>query len=249
MVKKEVKKLQQWAAVQELQKKNVPIAQIARQLGMARNTVKRLLEKKEEPKYTRINYPSKIEQYKEQIIEWYTSPNFDYNGTRIYRELKKHGYTGDIGPIYRYLKKIDSSSSPISNLTTVRIETPCGDQAQFDWSPYEVWIGTRIRTVYCFSMILSACRKKALCFSLNADSEAIYEAIQELFSDLGGVTLELMIDNPKSLVLENNPKNEDEIRYKPQALLIAAHLNTQLNACNCYWPRTKGKIENPFKYI
>ena len=50
------------------------------------------------------------------------------------------------------------------------------------------------------------------------DAAAIYEVIQELFDDLSGVTLELLIDNPKALVIENNPKSEDEIRYNPQAL-------------------------------
>src|SRR5690554_2029353 len=98
-------------------------------------------------------------------------------------------------------------------------------------------------------MILSACRKKAVCFSLKADANAIYEAIQELFEDLGGVTLELVIDNPKVLVITNNPKSEDEIEYNPMALMLAKHLGTELNACNCYWPRTKGKIERPFDYI
>jgi hypothetical protein len=98
-------------------------------------------------------------------------------------------------------------------------------------------------------MILAASRKKAMCFSLNSNAESIYEAIQELFEDLGGITLELLIDNPKALVLENNPANEEEIHYNPQALLLAAHLGTELNACNCYWPRTKGKIEKPYQYI
>ncbi len=54
-------------------------------------------------------------------------------------------------------------------------------------------------------MILAASRKKAVCFSLKADADAIYEAIQELFDDLGGVTLELLIDNPKSLLLKIIP--------------------------------------------
>ena len=98
-------------------------------------------------------------------------------------------------------------------------------------------------------MILSASRKKAVCFSLKADAAAIYEAIQELFEDLGGVTLELLIDNPTALVIENNPRNETEIRYNPHALLMARHLGTELNACPCYWPRKKGKIERPFNYI
>ena len=33
------------------------------------------------------------------------------------------------------------------------------------------------------------------------------------------------------------------------ALLMARHLGTELNACPCYWPRKKGKIERPFNYI
>jgi hypothetical protein len=37
-----------------------------------------------------------------------------------------------------------------------------------------------------------------------------------LYEDLGGITLELIIYNPKSLVVENNPKSEDEIKYNEQ---------------------------------
>lgn len=32
-------------------------------------------------------------------------------------------------------------------------------------------------------------------------------------------------------------------------MLLAKHLGTELNACPCYWPRKKGKIERPFNYI
>lgn len=91
--------------------------------------------------------------------------------------------------------------------------------------------------------------KKTIVFSLKADVDAIYEAIQELFEDLGGVTLELLTDNPTALVIENNPKTGDEIEYNPKALLVARHLGIELNACNCYWPLTKGKIEKPYQYI
>jgi len=244
-----VKNLKEWAAVQELHKRKVSILQISKQLGMSRNTVKKLIKQKEEPKYTRENYPSKIDSYMGQIIVWRTSPEYGFNGTRIFRELKIRGYVGSINPIYRALRKIDEDKSEISAKATVRIETPSGDQAQFDWSPYQMVVNNRIRTVYCFTMILAASRKKAICFSLSSDSDAIYEAIQELYEDLGGITLELLIDNPKSLVIDNKPKSEDEIKYNVQALLIAAHLGTELNACNCYWPRTKGKIEKPYQYI
>ena len=241
-------RLNRWAAVQELYKRKVPKAQIAKQLGMSRNTVKRLLQYSEEPHYHRDSYSSILDPFKEQIYEWRLRP-YEFNGTRIFRELQKRGYTGSIGPVYRYLRVLDQSEQHISSKATERIETPPGDQAQFDWSEYEVWVGGRLRKVYCFSMILSASRKKAVCFSLKADADAIYEAIQELYEDLGGVTLELLIDNPKALVIENSPKDETEIRYNPKALLLAAHLGTELNACPYYWPRKKGKVENPFQYI
>lgn len=244
-----MKNLKDWAAVHKVYGKTKSKRATASILGISRNTVKRLLSMKEEPVYHRISYSSKIDPYKEQIIEWRCEP-YDFNGTRIFRELKKLGYSGSISPIYRFLKKVDEDvDGHISSKATVRHESPPGDQAQFDWTEYQVSVGGRYRTVYCFAMILAASRKKAVCFSLKQDADAIYEAVQELFDDIGGVTLELLIDNPKAFVTSNNPKSEDEIRYNPRALLMAAHLGTELNACPCYWPRKKGKIERPFNYI
>lgn len=246
--KKEVKDLQDWAAVQRLRKQKKSVSAIARMLHMSRTTVYRLIELDEEPRYKRTHYASLVDPWKEQILDWRYNPEYAFNGTRIYRELKKQGYSGSISPVYTFLKK-HHAKDYTPKKAVLRIETPVGDQAQFDWSPFEVWIGERKRTVYCFAMILAASRLKAITFSFKEDGDAIYEAIQELYDDLGGVTLELLIDNPKALVIENNPRSEDEIIYNPSALLVAKHLGTELNACNCYWPRTKGKIEKPFQYI
>ena len=243
-----MKNLEDWAAVHRVYKQTCSKRATAEILGIARNTVKRLLEMEAEPIYCRSYYPSKIDPYKEQIIEWRSEGLIP---TRIFRDLKKIGYTGSISPVYRFIHRIDEDvgTDGISSKATERVETPPGDQAQFDWSEYLVPIGGIYMTVYCFSMILAASRKKAICFSLREDADAIYEAIQELFEDLGGVTLELLIDNPKALVIENDPKTEDEIIYNPHAMLLAKHMGFELNACPYYWPRKKGKIERPFSYI
>ena len=240
--------LQDWAAVQRVYKQTGSKRETAKLLGMARNTVKRLLEMTEEPKYHRRPGRSLIDPFRQQIIEWRCDPP-GFNGTRIFKELGKIGYEGSIGPVYRFLRRVDEDIGKISSEATERFETPPGDQAQFDWSEYLMVVGGRTRKVYCFSMILAASRKKAILFSLREDAAAIYDAIQDLFMELGGVTLELLIDNPKALVIENDPKNEEEIRYNPHALLLAKHLGTELNACPYYWPRKKGKIERPFAYI
>lgn len=239
-------RLQDWAAVQRVYKQTGSKRETAKILNISRNTVRKLLQQKEEPAYKRKAYSSCLDEYRELVIEWRCG---DLNGTRIFNELKKRGYTGSIGPVYRLLRRVDEDVGLISSKATVRVETPPGDQAQFDWTEYSVAVAGREQKVYCFAMILAASRKKSICFSLKVDAPAVYEAIQELFDDLGGVTLELLIDNPKALVIENNPKNEEEVHYNPQALLLAKHLGTELNACPCYWPRKKGKIESPFKYI
>lgn len=244
-----MKNLEDWAAVQRVYKQTNSKRTTARLLGISRNTVKKLLDLSEPPEYQRTDYTSKIDHYKEQIIEWRCEP-YLFNGTRIFRELKMRGYTGSISPIYRFLNKLDEDiGGHISKKATVRHESPLGDQAQFDWTEYEVVVDNRYRKVYCFAMILAASRKKAVCFSLKVDAESIYEAIQELFDDLGGITLELLIDNPRALVIENNPKSEGEIKYNTHALMMAKHLGTELNACPCYWPRKKGKVERPFNFI
>ena len=97
-------KLQDWAAVQKVYKQTKSKRETARLLGMSRNTVRKLLEMKEEPVYNRAVYNSCLDEYKEQIIEWRCA---DYNGTRIFNELRKKGYQGSIGPVYQYLRRID----------------------------------------------------------------------------------------------------------------------------------------------
>ena len=214
---------------------------------MSKNTVKRLINESIEPHYRREFYKTKIDMYKEQIRIWFLSPEYDFIGTRIFRELKGMGYTGSIGPVYRFLNTLKEKKREISKKATVRIETPLGDQAQFDWSPYKMVINNEIREVYCFTMILAASRMKSIVFSLTVDADAIYEAIQELFSDLKGVAKELLIDNPKALVLENNPDREPV--FNLDALRLATHLCMDLNPCNPYRAKTKGKIEKPYQYI
>jgi len=223
------------------------IKAIARTLKMSKNTVKKLIKAEEAPKYQREYYKTKIDKYKPQITKWYLDPEYDFNGTRIHRELKKLGYTGSINPIYRFLAKLSNEKTEVSKLATERIETPYGDQAQFDWSPYKMMIGGVATDVNCITMILSASRMKAGVFSKNVDADSIYEAIQELFDDLGGITKELLIDNPKTLVIEN--KKGEEVIFNESALNLSFHLGTELNACNPYRARTKGKIEKPYQYI
>jgi transposase len=239
--------VQDWITVKRLYRSGMKIKAISRQLQMSKNTVKRLIKLKEEPTYIRVVNMTKVDTYKNQIRKWYLEPEFNFIGTRIFRELKILGYIGSIGPVYRYLNIFKNQKRRINSKATDRIETPPGDQAQFDWAEYKLVVDNQITKVYCFSMILSSSRAKDIVFSLTVDGDAIYEAIQDLFSSFEGVTQELIIDNPKALVIDNNQGSPP--KYNIDALRMATHLGTELNACAPYRARTKGKIEKPFQYI
>ena len=120
--------LQDWAAVQKVYGQTKSKRKTAKILNMSRNTVRRLLELTEEPVYRRLVRKSILDDYKEQIIIWRCKP-FEFNGTRIFRELMKIGYEGSIGPVYRFLRIIDEDTELISSKATERVETPPGDQA------------------------------------------------------------------------------------------------------------------------
>lgn len=180
-----MKDLRDWHTVKNMYNKGVPIKQIAIELKMSKNTVKSLIKKEEEPKYTRKTRSTKIDEYKDNIIKWYLEKEYSFNCTRIYNELLTLGYKGRINPVYRFLETLNDERITISKRASQRFETPLGDQAQFDWGEYEIYIASRTK-IYCFTMVLSYSRKKAAVCSLPVSAAAIYEAIQDLFIELGG---------------------------------------------------------------
>ncbi|WML34356.1 IS21 family transposase [Clostridium sp. OS1-26] len=242
-----MKDVKDWITIKTMHNRGIPIRQIARNLKISRNTVKRLIKYEVEPKYKKRDYTTKIDEYLDQIQTWYLNLEYNFIGTRIYRELKKLGYEGSISPIYRYINTLKDEKNNISLKATKRIETPLGDQAQFDWAHYNMYINGEKITVYCFALILSASRKKVILFSRSCDGEAIYEAIHLLFKKVGGVTKGILIDNPKALVESN--KSGEEVIFNTNALRLAHYLGVSLNACKPYRARTKGKVERPFQYI
>lgn len=75
--------MQDWKKVKDLERKGVPIKQIARTLGMSKNTVKKLMKLTEPPEYIRTMTTTKIDDYKDKIRDWYLNSEYDFKGSRI----------------------------------------------------------------------------------------------------------------------------------------------------------------------
>jgi transposase len=219
------------------------IRAICRELGVSRKAVRQALRRDDPPKYERPPRANlKLAPFEAQIRAWYFGEQFI--GSRIVRELRAVGYDGHRSAVYRLLTKLKAQAP--SSKVTERFETPPGQQAQFDWSPYTIELGGELTRVIVFGMVLGYSRRKHYTASLDETQASIYEAIESCLRHFGGATKQLLVDNAKAFVLDANPAH---FRWNPQFLELCGHYRIRPTACQPYRARTKGKIERPFFYL
>jgi transposase len=95
-------RVERYHQIHELYAKKVDPANIARQVGISRQSVYAYLKMKEPPARTRIHrqYKPLIDPYKEYLVKrWNEGCR---NAQLVYREIKEQGYTGSDQPIARF---------------------------------------------------------------------------------------------------------------------------------------------------
>src|SRR5919199_4168485 len=241
--RRRVLRLEAWTTIRYMHAQGTPIRAICRELGVSRNTVRQALRSQSPPKYERPPRPNpKLAPFEAQIRTWYFGEKLI--GSRILRELRALGYDGHRSALYRFLKHLKSEVP--SARVTERFETPPGQQAQFDWSPYTIELGGELTRVIVFGMVLGYSRRKHYTASLDETQASIYEAIELSLRHFGGAPKQLVVDNAKAFVLDANPAH---FRWNPQFLELCGHYRLRPTACQPYRARTKGKIERPFFYL
>ncbi len=235
--------MEAWTTIRYLHAEGVPIRAICRELGVARNTVRQALRGERAPTYERPSRPNpKLAPFEAQVRAWYFGEKLI--GSRILRELRARGYDGHRSALYRFLSTLKAEVP--SAKVTERFETPPGQQAQFDWSPYTIELGGELTRVIVFGMVLGYSRRKHYSASLDETQASIYEALESCLHHFGGAPKQLLVDNAKAFVLDANPAH---FRWNPQFLELCGHYRLRPTACQPYRPRTKGKIERPFFYL
>jgi transposase len=232
-----------WTTIRYLHAQGKPIRAIAKELGIARNTVRAAVREEGPPRYSRPKRPNpKLEPFTAQIAVMFFEQ--DLIGSRIFRELRKLGYTGGSTALYDHLRTL-KAASPSSRLTE-RFETPPAQQAQFDWSPYTIPLGGSLIKVIVFCLTLAFSRRKFYWPSLNETQGSIFEALEAGLRHFGGSPKELLVDNPRAFVSNPNPLH---FQWNAHFLQLCGHYAIKPVACQPGRPRTKGKVERPFFYL
>jgi transposase len=228
------------------------LRQIARDLGVARDTVQSVVRQWEAERRgsaaanaapVPARRPSLVDPYAgtiQQLLQRYP----DITIQRVFEELRGQGYRGGLTIVRE--RVLELRPQPVRE-PVVRFETAPGAQAQMDYSSYDIdFTAEGRRRVHLFSYLLSYSRRQYLRFVETQDLPTTLREHIRAFAYLGGVAATCLYDNMKVVVLRHGDEGP---LYNPKFLAFATHYGFTPWACRVRRSQTKGKVERPFHYV
>lgn len=220
-----------------------PIKTMARELGVDRNTVKRwsrlgMWQPRQSPPRGRQLTP-----FTAFIAQ--RGPEVGWNGKVLHRELQRLGFTGGYLQVQRYIQPLRDRRH-WSTIATVRFETAPGHQGQIDFGQTRVWIGERPEVVPLFVFTLGYSRRLWTGAYPHERLQAVRDGHERAFRHFGGVPLECLYDNPRTLVLG---RRDGQVLWHPVFEDFTGYYGFSPRACRPYRAQTKGKVESGVKYV
>jgi len=230
--------------IREMREKGMSISEIARQMHMSRNTVKKHLRLDKPLEYKRKERKSKLDPVK-PIIKVLID-KYDLSAVRILEEIRKWGYNGSYTTLKRYCRTIRRERSIKA---VYRFETDPGKQAQVDFGSFGAVEEDGIsRKLYCFSYVLGYSRMRYAEFTTNISVQNLIRMHLNAFIHTGGIPSEILYDNMKQVVIERKI-GASESKFNSLFLQFSEHYGFDVKLCYPHRPQTKGKVENSIKFI
>lgn len=223
-------------------REKVPKAEIARRLGVCRQTVYNWEKQEDRPDPAKRS--SKLDPYTSYIENRLES--YDLPATVLFRELQEQGYTGKISILRDYVAPIKQGHV---RRVVERFETEPGRQAQMDWANCGTLVHKgRRRRLSLLVVVLGYSRFTWAQFVVSERRPVLMELLERAFRELGGAPRELLVDNLKQVVAEVKTARMPA-RIQSAFAAFAEHWGFEVQACPPYWPRAKGKVERAIEYV
>ena len=219
------------------------IREIAREIGVSRNTVRRYLRDEEAARYKpRPPRRRKLDPFKAYIVERVgaAAPE-QIPASVLLVELHERGYAGG----YTMVKQFVASLKPKTVEPVIRFETAPGEQMQVDWAVIRRG-GDRLSV---FVATLGWSRAAYVEFVTDERVETLIEAHENAFVAFGGTPREVLYDNMRTVVLERHGYGRGRHRFHPGFLDFARHCGFRPRLCAPHRAQTKGKVERFIRYL
>jgi len=222
---------------------------LAAKLGIGRRTVHRWIESgqlerdidEEAVRYkSRPPVERKIDPYGPIIQERLQAYPL-LSAVRLHGEIKAAGYKGSYTQVKEYVRQV----RPVAVDPVVRFETPPGHQGQVDFAHFRLPWGRR----WALLVVLGYSRFLWLRFFQRQDMGTLFAGLEQAFAFFEGVPQELLFDQMKSVIVQDERLNGGRLVENPELLRFAHHWQFRARACRPYRAQTKGKVERPIRYV
>jgi len=225
------------------------ISAIARDMGLARNTVKSVLrmEGERRPYQKRASQPRpKLGPYVAMLEGWLEAEERlplreRRTAQRLYEALCVEGYTGTVDTVRREVRMIQGRRHPVSTAFIPQVFAP-GEAYQFDWSHEHVELGGEEHVVKVAHIRLCHSRAFLIVAYPRESQEMVFDAHARAFAFFGGVPRRGIYDNMKPAV--DAIFVGKERRYNRRFLVMCNHYLIEPTACTPAAGWEKGQVEN-----
>jgi transposase len=222
---------------------------IAARLGISRRLVYHLIATGQlerdlsAPPPPRMRTPAaaKLEPYK-PIVTTRLATYPELSAIRLFEECRAAGYVGGLTQLKVFVRAVRPRPEPEP---IIRFETPPGHQAQVDFAEFRFPWGKR----YALLVVLGYSRLLWLKFYPRQTMATVMSGLEEAFAYFGGVPAELLFDQMKAVIIDDQRADGGKLLENAEFLRFAAHWDFRIRACRPYRAKTKGKVERPVWYL
>jgi transposase len=166
----------------------------------------------------------------------------ELSATRLFEEVRAAGYAGGITQVREFVAHVRPQPEPEP---LVRFETAPAHQAQVDFAEFRFPWGKR----YALLVVLAYSRLLWVQFYPRQTLATLIAGLEAAFAYFGGVPRELLFDQLKAVIVDDQRADGGRLLEHPEFLRFARHHSFRIRACRPYRAKTKGKVERPVRYL
>ena len=222
---------------------------IARELGLSKNTVKRVLRQditKAQYKHTSRGYRvlgSYVDRLRERLGEDIQGPKRRRRtAKKLYLELQAEGYEGSYDAVHEFVTQWRRQQNRNLSRAFVPLEFEVGEAFQFDWSEEEIELAGVITRIKVAHIRLCYSRYFLMIAYPNEQLEMLLDAHEQAFLFFGGSCRKGIYDNMKTAIKTVLWGKERE--FNERFLQMCSHHLFEPVACTPAAGWEKGQVEN-----
>jgi transposase len=243
-----------------LHESGTSVAEIARETGLNRRTVKKYLAEtmptppRAAPRQARR---AQVVDTFAHVIDAWLRAELLIKGTVVHERLvDQYGFTGNYQRVKLYLQQarprvaaeLGIAPDQLAGLHR-RFEVVPGAQAQVDWGDEGAILAhVGIPKVYSFHMVLSYSRDPFCCFTTRLDLSTFFDCHRRAFAHFGGVPGAIVYDRTKTVVRRHVAPGV-AVPLHPEAVAFAGHYDFDIDVLAAYRPTGKGRVERQVNII